>query len=82
VTERFVIVAGRDGRVDWLSRDEGVVVFQREVNAEVLSDLLLIEPNESLTLPDDLVIVSTVENNRLLIAFTLNDGAQRWVYAR
>ncbi|MBC8100470.1 MAG: PQQ-binding-like beta-propeller repeat protein [Armatimonadetes bacterium] len=82
VTAETVIVAGRDGRVSWLDRADGAILLEREVQAEILSDLLLIQPSESLTIAEPLVIVGTTDGSRLLVAFTLNDGDQFWVYSR
>lgn len=82
VTDSYVIVADRDGGVYWVERESGEVVLEQEVDAEVLSDILLVEPNDVLSLPDSLVIVSTVNNSRILVAFTLEDGERRWVYER
>lgn len=80
VTEAYVVVAARDGLVKWLDRANGQTQFERATEAEVLSELLLIEPSETLALPEPLVIVSTVAPNRLLLAYTLNEGGQQWVY--
>lgn len=80
VTEEYVIVAARDGLVKWLDRANGQMRIERATDAEILSELLLIEPSETLALPEPLVIVSTVAPNRLLLAYTLNEGGQQWVY--
>jgi outer membrane protein assembly factor BamB len=82
VTDEFVIVAGRDGHVEWLNRETGVIEITNEVQAEILSDILLIEPSESNELAQPLVVVSTIDHSRLLVSFTLNDGAPKWVYSR
>lgn len=80
VADGFVIVGARDGQVKWLDRATGEERFSRQVDGEVLSDLLLIRPNAALNLPEPLVIVSTVEPSRLLVAFTLSNAGQQWVY--
>jgi outer membrane protein assembly factor BamB len=96
VTDSFVIVADRDGRIHWLNREDGEPIevegedgsepLVRDVDAEILSDMLLIEwddeVNEDNEPRQDLLIVSTVNNSRVLIAFTLEDGARRWDYGR
>lgn len=82
VTDEYVIVADRGGRVYWVARESGELLFEREVNAEVLSDILLVEPGGTLAIPEPYVIVSTVSNSRILVAFTLENGESRWVYAR
>jgi outer membrane protein assembly factor BamB len=82
VTEDYVIVAGRDGHVDWLNMNDGTIAFMKEAQAEILSDILLIEPTEELSIPEPLVVISTIDRSKLLMAFRLSDGAQSWVYAR
>jgi outer membrane protein assembly factor BamB len=81
VTETNVIVASRDGRAYWLERATGLDVFSQEVGAEILSDMLLLEPNEAIGLTERLVVISTVRGDKTLVAFTV-DGAPRWTYER
>ncbi|MFW5696481.1 MAG: PQQ-binding-like beta-propeller repeat protein [Phototrophicaceae bacterium] len=81
VTEQYVVVGTRAGQVIWLDRQTGEVQFTQSVDAEILSDILLVQPSESLNIPDPLVIISTVKNDKILVAFTL-DGAPRWTYGR
>jgi outer membrane protein assembly factor BamB len=90
VAEDTVVVASRGGRIYWLDRETGATRTTGEENAplvravgeEILSDILLIEPNETNELSEPLVIVSTVNNGRLLIAFTLENGVELWRYPR
>jgi len=76
VTEDFVIVASRDGEVVWLRRTDGTEFTRQDVRDEVLSDMILLPSNED---DEALVLVSTVNQSRILVAFTL-DGAPRWTY--
>lgn len=78
-----VIVASRDGKVYWLDRRDGVPVNVREVEErpELLGDMLLLQPSESLDIDEPLLIVTSVHDGRLLIAFEV-DGRQAWVYPR
>lgn len=78
----YVIVGARDHKVYWVNREDGSVVFSREVAGEVLSDLLLIEPSETVDIPEPYVVVSSVANNELLVAFTLENGEREWTYGR
>lgn len=80
VAGEHVIVASRDGKVYWLDRSDGSTSFEEEIGAEILSDVLLIEPSESLSIPESFLIVSTVANDKLLVALTVDDGRRRWVY--
>lgn len=84
VTEKFVIIASRDGVVHWLDIKDGVEVFNREVEGrpEILTNLLLLEPGETLDLLEPLVVVSTTNLSHLLVAYTLENGRESWVYAR
>lgn len=82
VTDEFVVVAGRDGQIDWLGTGNGVITIKQDVQSEILSDILLIQPSETLNIAEPLVIISTINSSQLLVAFTLNEGAKSWVYAR
>jgi outer membrane protein assembly factor BamB len=78
----YVIVAGREGQIDWINKEDGMIAFFKNAEAEILSDILLIESTEELAIPESLVVVSTINPGKLLMAFRLSDGAQSWVYAR
>jgi outer membrane protein assembly factor BamB len=80
VVEDTLIVASRDRRAYWLTRADGVEIFNREVAGEILANPLLIEPNEAISEP--LVIISTMANQEALVAFTIDNGERRWVYSR
>lgn len=84
VTEKFVVVASRDGRVYWLDRKDGTLVFNREIEGrpEVLSDLLLVTANPEQGLIEDVVVVSTVQMSHFVVAYALENGRAMWVYAR
>lgn len=82
VTDQYVVVAGRDGQVDWLATGNGAITIKQDVQSEILSDILLIEPSEALNIAEPLVVISTINHSQLLVAFTLNQGAKSWVYAR
>lgn len=84
VTSGSVVVASRDGRVYWLDRRTGELIFSREIEGrpEILSDIVLIEANPESGLSEDLVIVSTVDPARQVAAFTLENGRAAWVYSR
>lgn len=84
VTERYVIVAARDGLVYWLDRRDGATLFSREIadRPEILSDILYVPANPQRGVPEDLVIVSTTDIGKLLAAFTVENGRAAWVYGR
>lgn len=84
VTDEYVIVADRGGNVYWLERPTGIVIedFTQSTGAEILSDIILVEREQSDGQDTEpLVVVSTVDGNRLLKAFTL-DGVEQWTYDR
>ena len=78
-----VIVASRDGKVYWLDRRDGVPVNVREVDErpELLGDMLLLQPSDTLDIDEPLLIATSVHDGRLLIAFEV-DGREAWVYPR
>lgn len=78
VVDNTIIVGSRDHFVYWVNRETGEEVFKREMRGEVLSDILLIEPNE--TVREPMIIVSSIAHEELLVAFTLEQGERRWAY--
>ena len=83
VWDRFVVIGSRDHHVYWLTREDGLAVpdATRELKGEVLSDLMLIEPNETVDIPEPYVVVSTLSNEELLVAFKLQNGERVWTYS-
>ena len=79
-----VIVASRDGRVYWLSREDGGLVQSAEIDGrpEILSDILLITQEDVSGLANDLIIVSTTDTGKLVAAFSLETANPVWVYNR
>lgn len=82
VWNEYVIVGSRDRNVYWLNRSNGTTFFFRTVADEVLSDPVLIEPDEMVDIPEAYVIVSTVAHGELLVAFTAQNGERVWTYRR
>lgn len=90
VTEDYVIVADRDGGIFWLHRadgqpvmvegEDGLTALERDVDAEVLSDMIFIDFEDEGE--SDLLIVSTTNKGKLITAFTIHDGERRWGYSR
>ncbi len=83
VIDERVVVASRAGKVYWLDRRDGEPINAREIDErpELLGDMLLLEPSETLDIDEPLLIVSSAHDGRLLIAFEV-DGRQTWVYPR
>lgn len=82
VTDENVIVASRDGFIYWVDRGSGANRFNEEIGAEILSDMLVIEPSESLNLSQPLLVISTVATDKLLLALPLEGGQPIWKYPR
>jgi outer membrane protein assembly factor BamB len=78
VSDEYVIVGARDNHVYWLDRQDGSTFFSREVAGEVLSDMLLIEPSETVDIPEPYVIVATLANEEFVVAFRLQNGERAW----
>lgn len=78
-----VIVASRDGIVHWLDKRDGLVVNDQEIegNPELLGNLLLLEPSDTLKIDQPLIVVSSTNTGELLVAFEV-DGRQMWVHKR
>lgn len=77
-----IVVGSRDHFVYWLSRETGEENFRREMRGEVLSNPLLLEPSETLNVPEPMVVISTMAREELLVGFTMDNGERRWVYGR
>ncbi len=94
VADDYVIVGSRDHKLYWLNRSDGTLVEDqgtvdnvqnfrvREMSGEILSDMLLIEPSDTLDIPEPYVIVSSIANEELLSAFTVSNGERIWTYGR
>lgn len=77
-----LIVGSRDKHVYWVDRTTGAVIQTRETKGEVLGNMLLLEPSDTLPLSQPIVVVSTMANEELVIAFSLENGERLWAYQR
>jgi outer membrane protein assembly factor BamB len=89
VVDDRVIVASRDTYIYWLNASDGTAIIdsegnplKRQVNGEILANMVVINPNDTLDIPQPLLIVSTMNRGELLIAFTLDTGLRQWAYGR
>lgn len=84
VTDEYVIVASRNGILYWLSREDGSIIFEREMRGtpEILSDILFIRADETLGINEDLIVVASTDTGNLVAAYRLDNSAEQWVYAR
>jgi outer membrane protein assembly factor BamB len=88
VYEDRVLVAARDQKVYWLNRDDGSSIIDsegaplvRELPAQILSDLLLIRPEDQVDIAEPYVVVTTLSTGQLMAAYTLDNGENKWLYA-
>jgi outer membrane protein assembly factor BamB len=77
-----LIVGSRDRHVYWVDRLTGEVLQTRETRGEVLGNMLLLEPSDALPLSQPIVVVSTMANEELVVAFSLENGERLWAYQR
>ncbi len=82
VTDKYVIVGSRDHNVYWLDRKDGKVLDTKATAGEILSELVLITPSDTVKVTEPLVIVSSSANQELLVAFTVERGQRLWAYGR
>jgi outer membrane protein assembly factor BamB len=82
VTGNAIIVGARDHNAYWINRATGEEIFRRQMIGEILSDLLLLEPSESLNISEPMVVVSTMAHEELLVAFSVAEGQRLWRYGR
>lgn len=87
VLDDTIIVASRDHHVYWLNRTDGTLKVDsegnplvRELQGEILSDVLLIEPGEGVDAPEPYIVVSTINPGQLLAAYALDNGQFVWSY--
>src|SRR6185503_2545826 len=83
-----IVVASRDQKLYWLNRADGTVMndsegqpLVRDVQAEILSDVLLVQPTDAFKVKDPYVIVSTLANDKILVAYSLSRAELQWTYA-
>jgi c-di-AMP phosphodiesterase-like protein len=83
-----IVVASRDQKLYWLNRADGTVMndsegqpLVRDVQAEILSDALLVQPTEAFKVKEPYVIVSTLANDKILVAYSLSRAELQWTYA-
>jgi outer membrane protein assembly factor BamB len=86
VSGDYVVAASRDGSVYWLNRETGELIKRYEIEGhpEILSDMLLLEPSDTLQISEPLIVVGTSDTGKLAVAFPLNpeSGYQGWIYSR
>lgn len=82
VYDDLVVVGSRDQHVYWVNRDNGAVNFERQLDGEVLADILYFPANDVNNLEESLIVVSTQSNRESLVALTATQGERVWTYRR
>ncbi len=88
VYEDRILVAARDQKLYWLNRDDGSSIIDsegvplvRELSAQILSDLILVRPEDGVDISEPYVVVTTLSTGQLMTAYTLDNGESKWLYA-
>jgi outer membrane protein assembly factor BamB len=75
-----LVVVSRTGKVAWLNPATGTEFQTRQVDNEILSELLYVPSGQ--TQREPLVVVTGVNPNPMMVAFTASDGQRVWEYSR
>jgi outer membrane protein assembly factor BamB len=76
-----IVVGSRDRKVVWVNPETGAAEITREMAGEVLGNILVIAEGEADN-SRELVVVSTLARNELVVAFAANNGERLWSFAR
>lgn len=82
VTDGALIVGSRDKNVYWVDPSNGSVLQTRETKGEILGNMLILEPSDSVPVGEPTLVVSTMAHEELVIAFSLDNGERLWAYSR
>jgi outer membrane protein assembly factor BamB len=86
VTEDYVVVVSRNGSLYWLARDNGSLIFEREMRGapEILSEILWLKADETVGIDndEDLIIVASTDSKNFVAAYRLDNSVEQWVYSR
>ncbi|GAB4415278.1 MAG: hypothetical protein Kow00106_10650 [Anaerolineae bacterium] len=79
LTDGLVIVASKDHNLYAVSKEDGASQWYKDVKGEVLADLVFVPGADDDT--PDLVIASTMDNDRLVVALNVENGEEAWTYS-
>lgn len=79
LTDGLVIVASKDHNLYAVSKEDGASRWYKDVKGEVLADLVFVPGADDDT--PDLVIASTMNNDRLVVALNAETGEDAWTYS-
>jgi len=83
VVEDRLVVASRDNFVYWLNRNTGDTLVRQDVRGEVMAELLVLEPSETMELSQPMLFVHTMARDNLIFAFPADgNGEALWKYPR
>lgn len=81
LSDGLLIVASEDHNVYAVSKEDGASRWYRDVKAQVLADLVFVPGETEGEEGAGLVIVSTTEGDRLVVALAADSGEERWVHS-
>lgn len=79
LTDGLVIVASKDHHLYAVNKEDGAIGWDKDVKGEVLADLVFV-PGADDDAPD-LVITSTMNKDRLVVALNAETGEEAWTYS-
>lgn len=82
VFDEYVVVGSRDQNVYWLNRETGEVEETRQLDGEILSDILFFPADSTDGLEQNLLVVSSLSNADALVAFVAETGERIWTFRR
>lgn len=80
LVDNALVVASRRGKVSWLNTATGTEFQTRQIENEILSELLYVPSGKNQR--ESLVVVTGVNPNPMMVAFTASDGQRVWEYSR
>lgn len=75
-----LVIVSRTGKLAWLNPATGTEFQTRQIDNEILSELLYVPSGQ--TQREPLVVVTGVNPNPMMVAFTASDGQRVWEYSR
>jgi outer membrane protein assembly factor BamB len=78
----YVVVGSRDQNVYWIDRETGDVEETRQLDGEILSDILFFPAGSTDELEQDMLVVSSLSNADALVAFAAESGERIWTFRR
>jgi outer membrane protein assembly factor BamB len=81
LTDGLVVVGSKDKHVYAVSKESGLVQWEKETKGEVLSEMLFVPGSPQDPESSDLVVVATSDRKELLLAYKSESGEVAWRYS-